>query len=94
MVLLADMNSFFASVHQALDPALRDKPVIVGGDPAKRHGVVLAASYEAKARGVKTGITVYEARKLCPEGIFLKPQYHLYVQFSTHILRIMRDFTP
>ncbi len=93
-ILLADMNSFFASVHQALDPALKGRPVIVGGDPAKRHGVVLAASYEAKARGVKTGITVYEARKLCPEGVFLKPQHNLYVNFSTRILGIMRDFTP
>lgn len=93
-ILLADMNSFFASVHQALDPSLRGKPVIVGGDPERRHGVVLAASYEAKAKGVKTGMTVHEARHLCPEGIFLKPQHHLYVHFSTRILRIMRDFTP
>lgn len=94
VILLADMNAFFASVHQALDPALKGKPVIVGGDPARRHGVVLTASYEAKARGVKTGMTVYEAEKLCPEGIFLKPQHHLYIHFSTRILRIMRDFTP
>lgn len=93
-ILLADMNSFFASVHQVLDPSLKGRPVIVGGDPEKRHGVVLAASYEAKARGVKTGMTVYEARRLCPEGIFIKPQHHLYVHFSTRILRIMRDFTP
>jgi hypothetical protein len=54
-ILLADMNSFFASVHQALDPELRGKPVIVAGDPEKRHGIVLTASYEAKKKGVKTG---------------------------------------
>jgi DNA polymerase-4 len=88
------MNAFFASVHQALDPTLKGKPVIVGGDQAKRHGVVLAASYEAKASGVKTGMTVHEARVLCPDGIFLRPQYNLYVHFSTRILGIMRDFTP
>lgn len=93
-ILLADMNAFFASVHQALDPTLKGRPVIVGGDPAKRHGVVLTASYEAKAKGVKTGMTVYEAQRLCPEGIFLQPQHHLYIHFSTHILQIMRDFTP
>jgi len=93
-ILLADMNAFFASVHQALDPALKDRPVIVGGDPAKRHGIILTASYEAKAKGVKTGMTVYEAEKLCPEAIFIKPQHHLYVHFSTRILRIMRNFTP
>ena len=93
-ILLADMNAFFASVHQALDPALKGKPVIVGGDPEKRHGIVLTASYEAKAKGVKTGMTVFEAAGLCPEAVFLKPQHHLYVHFSTRILSLMRDFTP
>ncbi|MFZ5634421.1 MAG: DNA polymerase IV [Bacillota bacterium] len=93
-ILLADMNSFFASVHQVLDPALRNRPVIVGGSREKRHGIVLAASYEAKARGVKTGMTVGEARRACPDGVFVPPQHHLYVHFSTRILRIMNDFTP
>jgi len=93
-ILLADMNAFFASVHQALDPALRGKPVVIGGDPAKRHGIVLTSSYEAKAKGIKTGMTVYEAQRLCPEGIFLQPQHHLYIHFSGLVLRIMRDLTP
>lgn len=93
-ILLADMNAFFASVHQAMDPGLRGKPVIVGGDPAKRHGIVLAASYEAKACGVKTGMAVWEARNLCPEGIFLKPRHGRYINFSARIIRIMRDFSP
>jgi DNA polymerase-4 len=74
-ILLADMNAFFASVHQALDPTLKGKPVIVGGDPEKRHGIVLTASYEAKAKGVKTGMSVFEAAKLCPEATFIKPQH-------------------
>ncbi len=93
-ILLADMNSFFASVHQALDPAMRNRPVIVGGSREKRHGIVLAASYEAKARGVRTGMIVSEARRACPEGIFVLPQHHLYVHFSTRILKIMNEFTP
>jgi len=93
-ILLADMNAFFASVHQALQPELRGKPVIVGGDSAKRHGIVLAASYEAKSKGIKTGMTVHEARILCPQAVFINPQHHLYVHFSTRILRIMKDFTP
>jgi DNA polymerase-4 len=93
-ILLADMNSFFASVHQALTPELQGKPVIVAGDPEKRHGIVLTASYEAKRRGIKTGMVVWEAQQRCPEGIFIKPQYHLYVDFSSRILQIMRDFTP
>ena len=73
-ILLADMNSFFASVHQALDPELQGKPVIVAGDPEKRHGIVLTASFEAKKRGIRTGMGVWEARQRCPEGIFIKPQ--------------------
>ncbi|MFA4885365.1 MAG: DNA polymerase IV [Desulfotomaculaceae bacterium] len=93
-ILLADMNAFFASVHQAMNPVLRGKPVIVGGDPAKRHGIVLAASYEAKACGVKTGMAVWEARSLCPRGIFVKPRHGHYVNFSARIIRIMRDFSP
>lgn len=93
-ILLADMNSFFASVHQAIEPELRGRPVIVGGDPEKRHGIVLAASYEAKRFGVKTGQGIWEARRLCPRGIFVKPRYDLYVSFSSRILAIMREFTP
>lgn len=64
-ILLADMNSFFASVHQALDPRLRGKPVVVIGDPEQRRGIVLSASYEAKGKGVKTGMILREARQVC-----------------------------
>lgn len=93
-ILLADMNSFFASVHQAINPELQGKPVIIAGDPEKRHGIVLTASYEAKGKGIKTGMGVWDARRRCPDGIFIKPQYKLYVDFSSRILRIMNDFTP
>jgi DNA polymerase-4 len=93
-ILLADMNSFFASVHQALNPRLRGKPVVVIGDPEQRRGIVLSASYEAKIRGVKTGMILREARQLCPNASFIRSQYHLYVDFSSRFLRIMRDFTP
>lgn len=93
--MLIDMNSFFASVHQALNPAIRGKPVIVCGDPQKRHGVVLAASYEAKGPyGIKTGMTVNEAKKLCPHGIFVSPCFKHYVDFSTRTMNILRDFSP
>lgn len=93
-ILLADMNAFFASVHQAMDPGLQGKPVIVGGDPAKRHGIVLAASYEAKACGVKTGMTLGEAGRLCPHGVFVKPRHGCYADFSKRIIRLMKDFSP
>ena len=93
-ILLADMNSFLASVHQALEPSFRGKPVIVTGDPQKRRGIVVAASYEAKAFGIKTGMLVGEARALCPQGIFITSQYHHYVHYSSRVLAIMRNFTP
>ncbi|MBF7084223.1 DNA polymerase IV [Desulfallas sp. Bu1-1] len=93
VILLADMNSFFASCHQAVQPELKDKEVIVAGDPAKRTGIVLAASYPAKARGVKTGMPVWQAKQLCPDGYYFKPDHRLYIDFSSRILRIMRDFT-
>lgn len=94
VVLLCDANSFFASVHQALDPGLKGKPVVVGGDPAKRTGIVLAASYEAKkVSGVKTGMTIMEARARCPQAIFVSPCYRHYVAFSTRINNILKDFS-
>ena len=91
---MADMNSFFASVHQSLEPKLRGKPVIVIGDPEKRRGIVIAASYEAKAFKIKTGMLVKDARVLCPEGVFITSQYHHYVHYSSRFLAIMRTFTP
>lgn len=93
VILLADMNSFFASCHQAMQPELQGKEVIVAGDPEKRTGIVLAASYPAKARGVKTGMPVREARRLCPGGYFFPPDYQLYIDISSRILGIMRDIT-
>jgi len=93
-ILLADMNSFFASVHQVLDPGLRGKPVAITGDPEQRHGIVLSASYEAKDYGVKTGMVLREARQFCPHCIFIKSQHQVYVNFSNRIVGIMRDYTP
>jgi DNA polymerase-4 len=93
-MLLVDMNSFYASVHQALDPSLGGQKVVVCGDPEKRHGIVLAASYPAKKMGVKTGMPNWEAKSLCPDGIFMRPQYKHYISFSNRIIAIMRDFSP
>lgn len=93
-ILLVDMNSFYASVHQALDPSLQGKKVVVCGDPEKRHGIVLAASYPAKKMGVKTGMPNWEAKSLCPDGIFIRPHYKHYFNFSNRIISIMRDFSP
>ncbi|MHB8170496.1 MAG: DNA polymerase IV [Thermincolia bacterium] len=93
-ILLIDMNSFFASVHQSLNPSLKGKPVVVCGDPEKRHGIVLAASYEAKKHGVKTGMGNWEARKVLPQAIYLRPSYPDYFAFSKRIINILKDFSP
>lgn len=92
-ILLVDMNSFFASCHQAGQPHLRDEKVIVTGDPEKRTGIVLAASYPAKALGIKTGMALWQAKQLCPDGVYFSPDYQLYVDFSSKILGIVRDLT-
>ncbi|HHX73433.1 MAG TPA: DNA polymerase IV [Firmicutes bacterium] len=93
-ILHVDMNAFFASCHQAENPAWRGKPLLVAGDPKKRHGIVLTASYEARKYGVKTAIPVWQAKKLCPHGIFVPPDHSLYLSYAEKILEIMRTYTP
>lgn len=93
VIMLADANSFFASCHIAEQSELENKEVIVAGDPKKRTGIVLAASYPAKAKGVKTGMARWEAERICPDAFFFTPDYSLYVEYSTKILKIMRNFT-
>lgn len=94
VILLCDMNSFFASVHQAMDPSIRGKPVVVGGDPAKRTGIVIAASIEAKRDyGIKTGMAIGEAKALCPKAIFISPSHRDYAAFSSRINNILKDFS-
>ena len=87
-VLHADLDAFYASVEQRDAPALRGRPVIVGG------GVVLAASYEAKARGVRTAMGGRQARELCPEAIVVPPRMEAYSAASRDVFAIFRDTTP
>src|SRR5690606_1168217 len=93
-VLLADMNAFYASVEQAFNPSLRNRPVIVCGDPSRRHGIVLAASYEAKAYGVETGMPVFEAKRLCPPAELVPPRMATYLRVSSQIVDILHQFSP
>lgn len=93
VIFLADMESFYASVETARNPSLRGKPVVVCGDPALRHGIVLAASREAKAFGIKTGAPAWECRRLCPWVIFVRPHMQLYIDYSLEITRILEQFT-
>lgn len=87
-ILHADLDAFFASVEQRDDPSLRGQPVAVGG------GVVLAASYEAKAFGVHGAMGGAEARRRCPQLIFVPPRFHAYVDASRQVFDVFRDTTP
>ncbi|HWM08519.1 MAG TPA: DNA polymerase IV [Solirubrobacteraceae bacterium] len=87
-VLHADLDAFYASVEQRDDPKLRGRPVIVGG------GVVLACSYEAKARGVKTAMGGRRALQLCPDAVVVGARFQAYVEASDAVFEIFRDTTP
>lgn len=87
-ILHADLDSFYASVEQRDDPALRGRPVIVGG------GVVLAASYEAKAFGVRTAMGGRQARALCPQAVVVPPRMSAYSEASRHVFEVFHDTTP
>ena len=88
-----DMDAFFASVEILRNPSLKGKPVIIGGDPEKR-GVVSTCSYEARVFGVRSAMSLFEAKKRCPQGIFLEGSYHLYGEYSDQVMKILRQFTP
>ena len=87
-ILHADVDSFFASVEQRDDPRLRGRPVIVGG------GVVLAASYEAKAYGIKTAMGGAQARRLCPDATVVSPRMSAYAEASKEMFRVFDDTSP
>jgi DNA polymerase-4 len=87
-ILHADLDAFFASVEQRDDPRLRSRPVIVGA------WVVLAASYEAKAHGVRTAMSVARARRLCPRAIVVEPRMSAYSEASKEVYRVFDDTAP
>src|SRR5260221_8470892 len=87
-ILHADLDAFYASVEQLLDPSLRGKPIAVGG------GVGLAAAYEAKAFGVRGGMPGRQARELCPQLIFVGGHFEHYQRLGDGGLKVVKDFTP
>jgi DNA polymerase IV len=87
-ILHADLDAFYASVEQRDDPRLRGRPVIVGG------GVVLAASYEAKAHGVRTAMGGAQARRLCPRSVVVPPRMGVYAEASRAVFEVFRHTTP
>ena len=88
-----DMDAFFVSVEVKLHPSLKGKPVVVGGNPDSR-GVVCSASYEARKYGIKSGMPLFKARKLCPSLISLKPKFSLYQKYSESIYRLLKKYVP
>lgn len=89
-ILHLDADAFFASCEQAVHPELRGKPVVTG----KERGIVAAASYEAKARGVDRGVSLYDVKKICPEAVILPSDYETYSLFSMRMFGILRRFSP
>jgi len=89
-ILHMDADAFFTSVEQAVNPSLRGKPVVTG----KERGIIACASYEAKARGLKRGIPLFQARKLCPALIVLPNDYETYSLYSRRMFNILRKYTP
>src|SRR5438477_705501 len=87
-ILHADRDAFYASVEQLLDPSLRGRPIAVGG------GVVLAASYEAKAFGISGGMSGRRARELCPQLIFVGGHFKEYQRLGDAAINVLNDFTP
>lgn len=92
-IIHADLDAFYASVEQLDDPSLRGKPVVVGGS-AQGRGVVAAASYEARAFGVRSAMPMARALRLCPEAVRVSPRFARYGECSASVFRLFRALTP
>ena len=92
MIAHLDMDCFYAAVEALDDPGLAGRPVIVGG--TSNRGVVSSASYEARAYGVRSAMPTFEAKRLCPEGVFVHPRMSRYSEVSKRVMGLLIDFTP
>ena len=92
LIAHVDMDAFYASVEQLDDPALKGKPVIVGG--IGNRGVVSAASYEARVFGVRSAMPMYEARRRCPHGVYIQVRMSRYKEVSRQVFQVFESFTP
>lgn len=92
-IIHIDMDAFYAAVEQRDFPEYRDKPLVVGGSPEGRGGVVATASYEARAFGIRSAMTSKKAQQLCPHVIFVYPRFEIYKQVSQQLRAIFRRYT-
>ncbi|MFC8152257.1 DNA polymerase IV [Bacillus paralicheniformis] len=88
-----DMNSFYASVEMAYDPSLKGRPLAIAGNAKERKGIVVTCSYEARARGVKPPMPLWEAKRLCPELIVKPPNFDRYRSSSREMFQVLREYT-
>ena len=93
VILHCDLNNFYASCECVRDPSLRDKPVAVCGSKEERHGIVLAKNGIAKAFGVATGETIWQAQQKCPDLVIAPTHFDLYVKYSAMVKKIYADYT-
>ncbi|RKQ37730.1 DNA polymerase IV [Oceanobacillus halophilus] len=89
-----DMNCFYASVEMAYNPTLKGKPLAIAGNPEERRGVIVTSSYEARDKGVKTTMNVWQAKKLCPNLTVMKPNFDRYRAASKEMFKILSEVTP
>lgn len=94
VIFLVDMNAFYISCEIARNPELKGKPAAVAGDPKNRSGIILAANYEARKFGIKTTMVLYEAKKLCPNIIFVPPDQAYYSKMSDKVMKLLGKYTP
>nr|WP_263325813.1 DNA polymerase IV [Neobacillus sp. Marseille-Q6967] len=93
VILHVDMNSFYASVEMAYDPTLKGKPLAIAGNGEERRGIIVTCSYEARKFGVKTTMPLWEAKKLCPHLVVMKPNFERYRAASMGMFEILRHYT-
>lgn len=92
-ILHCDLNNFYASVEQAINPQLKGKFVAVSGNPATRSGIILAKNTAAKQMGVKTGEAIWEAKQKCPQLVCVPPHFEYYSHFSKRVREIYEQYT-
>ena len=92
-ILHLDVDAFFASVEEILDPSLKGKPLIVGARPEQR-GVVASASYAARAFGVRSAMPTAQALRLCPQAIIVPPRHRVYREYSARMMAILSEYSP